>query len=321
MKTRIDEEESVDEAGDSASAKRGTGICASGACQVAVVDGKNRCSVHQNELDARNALALERDIQYKKRLNELIGEFGAGSEEVKEYKAQNHPTTGNLVKMAEHREIQKRAAEAADEVERKQIMMKISVFANNQLNNGSEKQKAAVRRYNATDAFYASLRKHNRTRKNRADLTGSIVNFLMANKEFVGDSVNLLHAKIAVHDTEYDARGASHADEMLIREFCVMDLETKEILSIRRRLGENRIDIDPPNPAWATVKQQLLDFDAKHNPDFYIAYEKPNHDRNRWETLLGPTDYIKLKHKFADFSRDFCQPNHDSLESVHQQTN
>ncbi|KAJ3129111.1 hypothetical protein HK100_008802 [Physocladia obscura] len=134
---------------------------------------------------------------------------------------------------------------------------------------------AAVRRYNGTDAFYASLRKHNQTRKNRADSTVSIVDFLM---NTLGDSVDLLHAKIAGHDTEYDARGVSHADEMLIREFCVMDLETKEILSIRRRLGENRIDIDPPNPAWATVKQQLLDFDAKHNPDFYIAYEKPNHD-------------------------------------------
>ncbi|KAJ3026438.1 UNVERIFIED_CONTAM: hypothetical protein HDU68_005644 [Siphonaria sp. JEL0065] len=35
--------------------------------------------------------------------------------------------------MAEHREIQKRAAEAADEVERKRIMMESSVFANNQL--------------------------------------------------------------------------------------------------------------------------------------------------------------------------------------------
>ncbi|KAJ3378629.1 hypothetical protein HDU80_002794 [Chytriomyces hyalinus] len=41
--------------------------------------------------------ALERDKQYKKCLNELTGEFGASSEQVKEYKAQNHPTTGNLV--------------------------------------------------------------------------------------------------------------------------------------------------------------------------------------------------------------------------------
>ncbi|KAJ3378292.1 hypothetical protein HDU80_002914, partial [Chytriomyces hyalinus] len=172
--------------------------------------------------------------------------------------------------------------------------------------NGSEKRKEQFRRknrrYNGSDAFYASLRKHNRTRKNRPDSTESIVDFLTANKEFVldilGDSVNLLHAKIAVHDTEYDARGAGHADETLIREFCVLDLETKEILNIRRRLGENRIDIDPPNPAWTTIKQQLLDFDAKHNPDFYIAYEKPNNDRHRWETILGPTDYMKLKHKF-----------------------
>ncbi|KAI8844556.1 hypothetical protein BJ741DRAFT_703985 [Chytriomyces cf. hyalinus JEL632] len=158
-------------------------------------------------------------------------------------------------------------------------------------NNGSEKQKAAVRSYNGTDAFYASLRKHNQTRKDRADSTGSIVDFLTTNKEFVLNTLNLLHAKVAAHDTEYDARSASYADEI-----------------IRRRLGENRIDIDPPNPAWATVKQQLLDFDAKHNPDFYIAYKKPNHDRNRWETILGPTDYMKLKHKFIDFQKTFVSP-------------
>ncbi|KAJ3261864.1 hypothetical protein HDU77_000748 [Chytriomyces hyalinus] len=181
---------------------------------------------------------------------------------------------------------------------------------------GSEKYKEQVRRknrrYNGSDAFYASLRKHNRTRKNRPDSTESIVDFLTANKQFVldilGGSVNLFHAKIAVHDTEYDARGASHADEKLIREFCVLDLESKEILNIRRRLGENRIDIDPPNPAWTTIKQQLLDFDAKHNPDFYIAYEKPNNDRHRWETILGPTDYMKLKHKFVDFQKTFVNP-------------
>ena len=35
--------------------------------------------------------------------------------------------------MAEHRVIQKRAAEAEDENERKRIMLESSVFANNQL--------------------------------------------------------------------------------------------------------------------------------------------------------------------------------------------
>ncbi|KAJ3101644.1 hypothetical protein HK100_004507 [Physocladia obscura] len=98
-----------------------------------------------------------------------------------------------------------------------------------------------------------------------------------------------------------------------------MDLETKEILSIRRRLGENRIDIDPPNPAWATVKQQLLDFDAKHKPDFYIAYEKPNHDRNRWDPWTNGLHEAEAQ--VRSLSKDFCQPNHNSLESVHQQTN
>ncbi|KAJ3087386.1 hypothetical protein HK100_008378, partial [Physocladia obscura] len=42
------------------------------------------------------------------------------------------PDTGNPHKMAEHREIQKQAAEAADEAEKKQIMMESSFYAHNQ---------------------------------------------------------------------------------------------------------------------------------------------------------------------------------------------
>ncbi|KAJ3234563.1 hypothetical protein HDU78_005763 [Chytriomyces hyalinus] len=178
--------------------------------------------------------------------------------------------------------------------------------------NGSEKQKAAVRRYNGTPAFYAALRKHNRLRMSRIEASESIVDRLGDLKEHIwqvlGESTYLLNAKVAIHDTEYDDRGAGHEKEELIREFFVMDLHSKKTLNIRRRLGQNRIGVDPPNPAWRTAKQQLLDFDAKHNPDYYIAYEKPNHDRNRWATILGPVEYAKIAHKFVDFQKTFVNP-------------
>ncbi|KAJ3085930.1 hypothetical protein HK100_008884, partial [Physocladia obscura] len=73
-----------------ASAKRGTGICASGACQVAVVDGKNLCSVHQNEQDTRNALGSEKDKKVKELLFELQGRKDGMSTE--EYEAKNRST-------------------------------------------------------------------------------------------------------------------------------------------------------------------------------------------------------------------------------------
>ncbi|KAI8615591.1 hypothetical protein BC830DRAFT_1121945 [Chytriomyces sp. MP71] len=94
-----------------------------------------------------------------------------------------------------------------------------------------------------------------------------------------------------------------------------MDLNSKESPNIRRRLGQNRIGVDPPNPAWRTVKQQLLNFDAKYNPDYCIAYEKPNHDRNRWATV----EYAKIEHKFIDFQKTFVNPI-TSIESAADQS-
>ncbi|TPX75970.1 hypothetical protein CcCBS67573_g02752 [Chytriomyces confervae] len=168
------------------------------------------------------------------------------------------------------------------------------------------------RTYNGTPAFYKSLRKHNQKHRNSPDASKAIVDRLFELKKYIrmelGNSLRLLDLKVAIHDTEYDGRGAGHEEEGLVWEFFILDLESKESLSIRRRVGKNRIGIDAENPAWATVKQQLLDFDSKYNPDIYVAYEKPNHDRNRWATILGPVEYGKINHKFVDFQKVFVNP-------------
>ncbi|KAJ3001971.1 UNVERIFIED_CONTAM: hypothetical protein HDU68_006544, partial [Siphonaria sp. JEL0065] len=74
--------------------------------------------------------ALQRDKTFKKRKAELTSQFGPDSTEVTVFVAENHPTTGNLVKMEQHRNS---AAEVQGEDERQRIKMWSSVFANNQL--------------------------------------------------------------------------------------------------------------------------------------------------------------------------------------------
>ncbi|KAJ3101645.1 hypothetical protein HK100_004508 [Physocladia obscura] len=54
------------------------------------------CQVHQNNMRGNVIVILERNKQYKIRLNELTAEFEANSDQVKKHKAENHPTTGNL---------------------------------------------------------------------------------------------------------------------------------------------------------------------------------------------------------------------------------
>ncbi|KAJ3093257.1 hypothetical protein HK100_006732 [Physocladia obscura] len=58
---------------------------------------KKRLNELTIEFGVNSEQALERDKQYKKRLNELTAEFGANSDQVKKHKAENHPTTGSLV--------------------------------------------------------------------------------------------------------------------------------------------------------------------------------------------------------------------------------
>ncbi|KAJ3120922.1 hypothetical protein HK100_012599 [Physocladia obscura] len=51
-----------------------------------------------------NPKALDRDKQYQKRLQELTAEYDLDSEQVKKRKAENHPTSGNLVVSLARRE-------------------------------------------------------------------------------------------------------------------------------------------------------------------------------------------------------------------------
>jgi hypothetical protein len=59
---------------------------------------------------------------------------------------------------------------------------------------------------------------------------------------------------------------------------------------------------------WLSVREQLLEFDEKHNPDFYIAYEKNSCDRNRWRATIGSENFNRIAHKFVDFQRIFVNP-------------
>jgi hypothetical protein len=86
-----------------------------------------------------------------------------------------------------------------------------------------------VRRYNGTDAYFKSLRKHNQSCKNRPDahvsLAESLLTYQAEYQQQLKDSLHILNAKVVIYDTEYDGVGAGYEKER-IREFYLYCCET-----------------------------------------------------------------------------------------------